>query len=143
MKKSFFAIAAILSFSFTSQAQIQPKHIFSEDLQSGASIKQEIDRFAGKYSSEGEKIGVLAFDISQKGTNIEGVANYSTFGKKAKKLTWTVNGYVKGGVAYIKFKDKKGSVVAEGKLNVDGEDTIIFKQTTSYGLIPRYSVLLR
>lgn len=50
---------------------------------------------------------------------------------------------MKGGVAYIKFKDKKGSVVAEGKLNVDGEDTIVFKQTTSYGLIPRYSVLLR
>ena len=63
--------------------------------------------------------------------------------EKSKKLTWTVNGYVKGGVAYIKFKDKKGSVVAEGKLNVDGEDTIVFKQTTSYGLIPRYSVLLR
>ena len=53
--KKVFAIATILSFSFTSQAQIQPVHIFSGDLQSGTGTKQEIDRFAGKYSSEGEK----------------------------------------------------------------------------------------
>lgn len=101
------------------------------------------DGFAGKYSSEGEENGVLAFDISQTGTKVEGTARYNTYGAKAKSVTLSVKGYVKGKTAYIRLRDKKGSVVADGTLGIDGEDTVLFKQTTSSGVIPRDAVLLR
>ncbi|HFK5572903.1 hypothetical protein [Elizabethkingia anophelis] len=138
MKNRVFIVTAIVLFSYTSQIQAQSKNT------SGTTTTKSMDGgFAGKYSSEGEKNGVLAFDISQTGTKVEGTARYSTYGTKAKNVTLSVKGYVQGKTAYIRLRDKKGSVVADGTLGIDGEDTVLFKQTTSSGVIPRDAVLLR
>ncbi|HFK5566186.1 TPA: hypothetical protein ACG0AB_001669 [Elizabethkingia anophelis] len=138
MKKRIFIVTAIVLFSCTSQIQAQSKNT------SGTTTTKSMDGgFAGKYSSEGEKNGVLAFDISQTGTKVEGTARYSTYGAKAKNVTLSVKGYVQGKTAYIRLRDKKGSVVADGTLGIDGEDTVLFKQTTSSGVIPRDAALLR
>ncbi|WP_407479341.1 hypothetical protein [Elizabethkingia miricola] len=138
MKNRIFIVTAIVLFSCTSQIQAQSKNT------SGTTTTKSMDGgFAGKYSSEGEKNGVLAFDISQTGTKVEGTARYNTYGAKAKSVTLSVKGYVKGKTAYIRLRDKKGSVIADGTLGIDGEDTVLFKQTTSSGMIPRDAVLLR
>lgn len=138
MKNRIFIVIVIVLFSYTSQIQAQSKNA------SGTTTTKSMDGgFAGKYSSEGEKNGVLAFDISQTGTKVEGTARYSTYGTKAKNVTLSVKGYVQGKTAYIRLRDKKGSVVADGTLGIDGEDTVLFKQITSSGVIPRDAVLLR
>lgn len=138
MKNRIFIVIAIVLFSCTSQIQAQSKNT------SGTTTTKSMDGgFEGKYSSEGEKNGVLAFDISQTGTKVEGTARYNTYGAKAKSVTLSVKGYVKGKTAYIRLRDKKGSVLADGTLGIDGEDTVLFKQTTSSGMIPRDAVLLR
>ena len=138
MKNRIFIVTAIVLFSCTSQIQAQSKNT------SGTTTTKSMDGgFAGKYSSEGEKNGVLAFDISQTGAKVEGTARYSTYGTKAKNVTLSVKGYVQGKTAYIRLRDKNGSVVADGTLGIDGEDTVLFKQTTSSGVIPRDAVLLR
>ncbi|HAY3535191.1 hypothetical protein [Elizabethkingia anophelis] len=138
MKNRIFIVTAIVLFSCTSQIQAQSKNT------SGTTTTKSMDGgFAGKYSSEGEKNGVLAFDISQAGAKVAGTARYSTYGTKAKNVTLSVKGYVQGKTAYIRLRDKKGSVVADGTLGIDGEDTVLFKQITSSGVIPRDAVLLR
>ncbi|MDV3796689.1 hypothetical protein CMU10_00640 [Elizabethkingia anophelis] len=138
MKNRIFIVTSIILFSSISQIQAQSKKT------SGTTTTKSMDGgFAGKYSSEGEKNGVLAFDISQTGTKVEGTARYSTYGTKAKNVTLSVKGYVQGKTAYIRLRDKKGSVVADGTLGIDGEDTVLFKQITSSGVIPRDAVLLR
>ncbi|MDV4101285.1 hypothetical protein CMT19_09540 [Elizabethkingia anophelis] len=138
MKNRIFIVTAIILFSCISQIEAQSKNI------SGTTTTKSMDGgFAGKYSSEGEEAGVLAFDISQTGTKVEGTARYNTYGAKAKSVTLSVKGYVKGKTAYIRLRDQKGSVVADGTLGIDGEDTVLFKQTTSSGVIPRDAVLLR
>ncbi|WP_278555155.1 hypothetical protein [Elizabethkingia bruuniana] len=138
MKNRIFIITAIILFSCTSQIEAQSKKT------SGTTTTKSMNGdFAGKYSSESEKAGVLAFDISQTGTKVEGTARYNTYGAKAKSVTLSVKGYVKGKTAYIRLRNKKGSVIADGTLGIDGEDTVLFKQTTSSGMIPRDAVLLR
>ncbi|MGJ1448619.1 hypothetical protein ACR79S_19630 [Sphingobacterium spiritivorum] len=140
MKNRLFIIAVLISFVCMSEVQAQSKTVSVSDLSTAG---KEMSNFAGKYSSEGEEIGVIAFDMSQTGTKVEGKARYMTFGKKAKTVTLSVNGNIKEDIAYIQFKDQKGTVVAKGTLSIDGEDTLIFKQTTSSGLIPLEAVLLR
>ncbi|MFE7088819.1 hypothetical protein ACFU8T_07140 [Sphingobacterium spiritivorum] len=140
MKHRLFIIAVLISFVCMSEVQAQSKTVATNDFSIAG---KEICNFAGKYSSEGEEIGVIAFDMSQTGTKVKGKARYMTFGKKAKTVTLSVNGNIKSDIAYIQFKDQKGAVVAKGTLSIDGEDTLIFKQTTSSGLIPLEAVLLR
>ncbi|HAY3506936.1 hypothetical protein CMT91_06475 [Elizabethkingia anophelis] len=138
MKNRIFIVTAIILFSCISQIEAQSKKT------SGTSTTKSMNGdFAGKYSSEGEKAGVLAFDISQTGTKVEGTARYNTYGTKAKNVTLSFKGYVQGKTAYIRLRDKKGSVVVDGTLGIDGEDTVLFKQITSSGVIPRDAVLLR
>ncbi|OPC45361.1 hypothetical protein [Elizabethkingia anophelis] len=138
MKNRIFIVTSIILFSSISQIQAQSKKTSDT-----TTTKSMNDGFAGKYSSEGEENGVLAFDISQTGAKVAGTARYNTYGAKAKSVTLSVKGYVKGKTAYIRLRDKKGSVVADGTLGIDGEDTVLFKQTTSSGVIPRDAVLLR
>ncbi|QQT25582.1 hypothetical protein [Sphingobacterium spiritivorum] len=140
MKNGFLILAVLISFVFMAEVQAQSKTVSVSDLSTAG---KEMSNFAGKYSSEGEEIGVIAFDMSQTGTKVEGKARYLTFGKKAKTVTLSVNGNIKNDIAYIQFKDQKGTVMAKGTLSIDGEDTLIFKQTTSSGLIPLEAVLLR
>ncbi|MGJ1261713.1 hypothetical protein [Sphingobacterium spiritivorum] len=140
MKNRIFIIAVLISFAFMPEVQAQSKTVSVSDL---SNVGKEISNFAGKYSSEGEEIGVIAFDMSQTGTKVEGKARYMIFGKKANTVTLSVAGNIKSDIAYIQFKDQKGAVVAKGTLRIDGEDTLIFKQTTSSGLIPLEAILLR
>lgn len=140
MKNGLLILSVLIYFVFMAEVQAQSKTVSVSDLSTAG---KEMSNFAGKYSSEGEEIGVIAFDMSQTGTKVEGKARYLTFGKKAKTVTLSVNGNIKNDIAYIQFKDQKGTVMAKGTLSIDGEDTLIFKQTTSSGLIPLEAVLLR
>lgn len=135
MKNKLFIMAVMLSMG-----AIQAK---SNNVSSTNVSVQVTGDFGGKYSSEGEKNGIIAFDLSQTGAKVEGKASYQTFGKKAKKVDFSVKGNIKGGIAYIQFKDQKGSVIASGTLKLDGEDTVLFKQMTASRIIPREAVLLR
>ncbi|MGJ1431024.1 hypothetical protein ACR79M_03215 [Sphingobacterium spiritivorum] len=140
MKNGLLILSVLISFVFMAEVQAQSKTVSVND---HSTAGKEMSNFAGKYSSEGEEIGVIAFDMSQTGTKVEGKARYMTFGKKTKTVTLSVKGNIKNDIAYIQFKDQKGTVVAKGTLSIDGEDTLIFKQTTTSGLIPLEAVLLR
>ena len=137
MKNRIFIVTAIVLFSCTSQIQAQSKILQVQP-------QQRVWMAALQVSIPAKvKNGVLAFDISQTGAKVAGTARYNTYGAKAKSVTLSVKGYVKGKTAYIRLRDKKGSVVADGTLGIDGEDTVLFKQTTSSGVIPCDAVLLR
>ncbi|MDE5437093.1 hypothetical protein KRE40_14115 [Elizabethkingia meningoseptica] len=138
MKNKLFIMAVMLSMGAVPAIQAKSNSVSSTNV----SVQVTGD-FGGKYSSEGEKNGIIAFDLSQTGAKVEGKARYQTFGKKAKKVDLSVKGNIKGGIAYIQFKDQKGSVIASGTLKLDGEDTVLFKQMTASRIIPREAVLLR
>ncbi|OPC37963.1 hypothetical protein BAX99_04180 [Elizabethkingia miricola] len=100
--------------------------------------------YSGKYSNEGDTTakGIISFEVSQKEAKIEGIANYKTFDQQLNTGILSVNGYVKEGVAYIRFRDQKGAVVADGALSTDNGN-VIFRQTTLSDLLPHYAVLYR
>ncbi|MCT3960139.1 hypothetical protein HZQ27_13560 [Elizabethkingia anophelis] len=105
---------------------------------------QSVTNYSGKYSNEGDTTanGIISFEISQSGTKLEGIANYKTFDQQLNTGVLSVNGYVKEGIAYIRFRDQKGATVADGALSVD-DGNIIFRQTTLSNLLPHYAVLYR
>lgn len=105
---------------------------------------QSVTNYSGKYSNEGDTAanGIISFEISQSGTKLEGIANYKTFDQQLNTGILSVNGYVKEGMAYIRFRDQKGATVADGALSVD-DGNIIFRQTTLSNLLPHYAVLYR
>ncbi|AQX09717.1 hypothetical protein [Elizabethkingia ursingii] len=105
---------------------------------------EAVANYSGKYSNEGDTTanGIIYFEISQKGTKVEGIANYKTFDQQLNTGILSVNGYMKEGVAYIRFRDQKGVVIADGALSTDKEN-IIFRQTTLSNLLPHYAVLYR
>ncbi len=107
-------------------------------------VQNHSKSYAGKYSSEGDVTakGTLSFDISQTGAKIEGIANYLTYDGQLNSGMLSVNGYVKNGVAYVRFRDQKGNAIADGAMQYEGNN-VVFKQTTLSDLVPHYSVLYR
>lgn len=100
--------------------------------------------YSGKYSNEGDTTanGIISFEIDQKESKIEGVANYKTFDNKLNSGVLSVNGYLKEGIAYIRFRDQRGNIVADGALSQE-EGNIIFRQTTLANILPHYAVLYK
>jgi len=100
--------------------------------------------YSGKYSNEGDVTakGIISFEITQSGSKIEGTANYSTKDDQLDTGLLSVNGYVKDGIAYIRFRDQKGASIADGKLSNAGKNTV-FKQTTSSSTLPDKAILYR
>nr|WP_233174336.1 hypothetical protein [Elizabethkingia sp. ASV34] len=135
-----------LYFKQTTKSSILPITAYLYKGSSNADVTQaEMPTdFTGKYSNEGDVAarGIISFDIVQTGTKLEGIANYKTFDQQLNSGILSINGYVKKGVAYIRFRDQKGSVVADGALNTD-DTNIIFKQTTLSSLLPHYAVLYK
>jgi len=107
-----------------------------------ASISEK--SYTGSYSNEGDTTakGIISFDMSQSGSKIEGTANYKANNDQLDTGILSVNGYVKGDTAYIRFRDQKGQTVADGILYPSGSNTA-FKQTTSSNLLPKEAVLYR
>ncbi|WP_255577419.1 hypothetical protein [Elizabethkingia sp. JS20170427COW] len=105
---------------------------------------QTIKSFTGKYSNEGDVTakGIVSFEITQSGTKIEGTSTYQAFDDSLNSGLLSVNGYVKDGIAYIRFRDQKGNPVADGALHYEGKN-IVFRQTTLSDIVPHYAVLYR
>lgn len=103
-----------------------------------------VSNYSGNYSNEGDTAasGIITFEILQTGSKVEGIANYKTFDQQLDSGVLSVNGYIKEGIAYIRFRNQKGSVVADGALSTDGDNTV-FRQTTLSNLLPHYAVLYR
>lgn len=100
--------------------------------------------YAGKYSNEGDTTakGILSFDLQQSGAKLEGTASYSTFDNSLSTRIVSVNGYVKNGVGYIRFRDSKGNAIGDGTLSKSGNN-IVFNQTTAPNWLPKQAFLYR
>lgn len=107
-----------------------------------ASVSQK--SYTGSYSNEGDTTakGIISFDMTQSGSKIAGTANYKTNNDQLDTGILSVNGYVKGDTAYIRFRDQKGQTVADGVLYPSGSNTA-FKQTTSSDILPKEAILYR
>jgi len=138
--------ASTLYFKQTTRSSTLPmvSYLYLVDSNNSNMSVEAIVNYSGKYSNEGDTTanGIISFEISQKGTKVEGIANYKTFDQQLNTGILSVNGYVKEGVAYIRFRDQKGAVLADGALSVD-EGNIIFRQTTLSNSLPHYAVLYR
>lgn len=100
--------------------------------------------FSGKYSNEGDVTakGILSFDMTQNGAKLEGTATFTTFDGSIQSGVLSVNGYTKDGIGYIRFRDQKGNIIADGTLKKSNTNTL-FTQTTSSDWIPKSAVLYR
>lgn len=105
---------------------------------SASVFAQTNTNFSGKYSSEGEVTakGISTMEITQTGAKIEGVFNYSTYDGQLATGMLSVNGYVKGTVGYLRFRDQKGNTVGDGNINFQNGSTLHFKQTTRSSTLP-------
>ena len=88
--------------------------------------------FSGKFSSEGDITakGIITMELTQSGNKIEGVSVYQTNDGQLNTGLLSVNGYTKDNLGYIRFRDQKGNVVADGSINFKETGTLHFKQTT-------------
>ncbi|MBS1572966.1 MAG: hypothetical protein JST62_11260 [Bacteroidetes bacterium] len=84
--------------------------------------------------------GKFDLEIVQKGIKIEGVSRYSKFSDGSNSGLMSVNGYVKKGIAYIRFRDQKGNTLADGELQYDGKN-IVFRQTSFSEFVPHSATL--
>ena len=126
------------SSSLPNSAYLYPQRI---DPQKKITI---IENYTGKYSNEGDIVanGIISYELPQTGKKIEGIANNKTFDNNLDSGLLSVNGYVKENIAYIRFRDQKGDIVAGGTLTQKSQN-IIFKQTTSSNILPKKAILYR
>ncbi|AQX90544.1 MULTISPECIES: hypothetical protein [Elizabethkingia] len=141
-----FKETGTLHFKQTTKSSFLPFNAFLYS-QNSASVEvpsSPARNYTGKYSNEGDTTaaGIISFEISQTGSKVEGIANYKTFNNSLDTGVLSVNGYVKNGIAYIRFRDQKGNAVADGALSPEGKNTI-FRQTTLSNLLPHYATLYR
>lgn len=138
--------ASTLYFKQTTRSSTLPmvSYLYKVETSNNNMSVEAVANYSGKYSNEGDTTanGIISFEISQKGTKVEGIANYKTFDQQLNTGILSVNGYVKEGVAYVRFRDQKGGVIADGALSVD-DNNIVFRQTTLSNLLPHYAVLYR
>lgn len=137
--------AKTLYFKQTTTSSILPSaaYLYGKGKDSStASVSKK--SYTGSYSNEGDTTakGIISFDMSQSGSKIEGTANYKSNNDQLDTGILSVNGYVKGDTAYIRFRDQKGQTVADGILYPSGSNTA-FKQTTSSNILPYEAILYR
>lgn len=121
MKKIIFAFA--LFFAATIQAQ----------------------KFDGAFSSEGDvqAKGMMTIDLTQTSQKIEGTATYKDYETGSTSGLLSVNGYVKGKIAYIRFRDQKGNAIGDGSLKFTNSKTIFFKRTGKSIFVPASSYMYK
>ncbi|CAH0191161.1 hypothetical protein [Chryseobacterium sp. Bi04] len=137
--------AATLYFKQTTNSSMLPSVAYLYGKESHSNTPNvSVRSYTGSYSNEGDTTakGIISFDISQSGSKIEGTANYKTNDDQLDTGLLSVNGYVKGDTAYIRFRDQKGQTVADGILYPSGSNTA-FKQTTSSNSLPYKATLYR
>ncbi|HAY3542650.1 TPA: hypothetical protein JRX92_000984 [Elizabethkingia anophelis] len=138
--------ASTLYFKQTTRSSTLPmvSYLYMIETSNNDMSIEAVANYSGKYSNEGDTTakGIISFEVSQKEAKIEGIANYKTFDQQLNTGILSINGYVKEGVAYIRFRDQKGAVVADGALSTDNGN-VIFRQTTLSDLLPHYAVLYR
>lgn len=99
---------------------------------------------SGRFSSEGDVTapGILSMDLQQQGAKIEGTANYSSKDGAVATGIISVNGYAKGGVGYIRFRDSNANVLGDGTLKKSGSSWF-FNQTTTSQWLPKSAYLYK
>lgn len=135
--------ATTLYFKQTTSSSMLPSVAYLYGKKQNSAVAS-VRSYAGTYSNEGDTTakGIISFDMSQSGSKVEGTANYKANDDQLDSGVLSVNGYVKGDTAYIRFRDQKGQPVADGTLRPSGSNTI-FKQTTSSDILPYEAVLYR
>lgn len=130
----------------TSSSQL-PKSAYLYNTSSGSTspappMTPTNGNFNGKYSSEGDTTakGMMKFEMQQRGSKLEGIATYETYDGGVKSGVLSVNGYAKGGVGYIRFRDQKANVIADGTLT-KSESGYVFTQTTDSSWLPKKAYL--
>lgn len=111
----------------------------------GMSLQAQVaTSFAGNYSNEGDVTakGILSFQMTQTGAKLEGTASYQAFDDSVSSGILSVNGYVKNGIGYIRFRDSNANIVADGALHYEKKN-VVFRQTTLSDFMPHYAVLYR
>lgn len=106
-------------------------------------IQAQNHQFNGKFSSQGEvnAAGVLTMELTQSGAKLEGVANYKAYDQQLDTGMLSVNGYVKDGVGYIRFRNQRGNAVADGSISFQSQDVMVFNQTTHSEILPKLTYL--
>lgn len=119
------------------------KFIFAFALFSVATINAQ--SFNGTFSSEGDvqAKGIMEIDLSQTSHKIEGTATYSDNKTGSTSGVLSVNGYVEGRTAYVRFRDQRGNPVGDGSINFTDGKTILFKRTGNSSLIPASSYMYK
>ena len=133
LNKSFF-LKTLFLLSFLS---------FNNMIAQRPSTQPVKNTFTGNYSSEGDinQKGILTFELTNTGKKIEGVATYKTFDGQISTGVLSVNGYTLLGKAFIRFRDQRGNILADGVLSFNSNQMMIFKQTTNSSRLPKTSVL--
>ena len=120
--------ATTVYFTQTTKSPMLPTAAYVYKIKENISAQKpkNTQGYTGSYSNEGDVTskGIISFEISQSGSKIEGTANYSTKDNQLDTGLLSVNGYVKNGVAYLRFRDQKGLTVADGTLSSSGKNTI-------------------
>ncbi|OJV45858.1 MAG: hypothetical protein BGO40_07410 [Chryseobacterium sp. 39-10] len=141
-----------LNFKQTGNSSIVPKESFMFVSNNGenspavkpAPVQNNSKSYGGNYSNEGDTTakGILSFSLTQTGAKLEGTANYKDFSGQLDSGMLSVNGYVKDGIGYLRFRDQKGATVADGAVHYEGNN-VVFRQTTLSDMVPHYAVLYR
>jgi hypothetical protein len=101
--------------------------------------------FNGTFSSEGDvqAKGIMAIDLSQTSHKIEGTATYTDNATGSSSGVLSVNGYVEGRTAYVRFRDQRGNTVGDGSINFTDNKTIYFKRTGGSSFVPANSYMYK
>lgn len=143
-----FTDAQTVKFAQTSYSNQLPKTAYlynpGSDSSQPVGVTKPSYSYSGQFSSQGDVTakGNLSFDLMQSGTKIDGTATYNRYSDGSQSGMLSVNGYVKNGIAFIRFRDQRGNPVADGALHYEGNN-IVFRQTTLSEILPHYSTLFK
>ena len=102
----------------------------------------EVESYEGKYLAKKKDNYIISFQISQIESKIMGKIICRATGHDNNMNTLTIEGYVKYGSAYIRFKDSCDEIITQGVLNWRNND-LIFKQTHISYILPEYVVFCK
>ena len=97
--------------------------------------------FNGVWSNEPteQQPYIMTLKLSQSKLNVTGTARYIVHNQGV--FDYNVTGFVKSGVAYVRFLNEKKQLVCEGRIKFDDSVTVYFKKSKGYDFIPILSYL--
>ncbi|MDX8569359.1 hypothetical protein OZ668_15265 [Elizabethkingia sp. HX XZB] len=109
-----------------------------------SSSSVEITNYEGEYTSKRNMIyqGIISFQITQTGSKIAGEVICKVSDQENNINTLLVEGHVRYGIAYIRFRDTQNEIITQGVLNRKNNN-IIFNQTNISDILPKYAVLYK